>query len=86
MRVGRSKAVERPVWAAVPLAFSNRYLNRRLVSSALPKPANWRIVHNRPRYMFLWMPRVKGKTAGTPIRACVRVGSTGSVVWILSGP
>ena len=53
IKVGRSNAVERPVRAAVPLAFSSRYLNRLFVSSAEPKPANWRIVHKRPRYMFL---------------------------------
>jgi hypothetical protein len=41
-----SKAVERPV-----CPWSRRYRNRSFVSSAVPKPANWRIVPRRPRYM-----------------------------------
>ena len=43
---GMSNAVERPVWP-----WSSRYLKRSLVSSEVPNPANWRIVHNRPRYI-----------------------------------
>ena len=42
--VGISKAIERPVWPC-----SSRYLKRALVSSALPKPANMRIVQSLPR-------------------------------------
>ena len=50
MRVGRSKAVESPVFALVDvLAASRRYLKRALVSSAEPKPANWRMVQRRVR-------------------------------------
>src|SRR5207245_9997681 len=62
-RVGISKATLRPVspWAM-------RYLNRRFVSSALPNPANIRIVHSRPRYMVGWIPRVDGKPPGLPRR------------------
>ena len=67
--VGRSNAVLRPVLALVPLAFSSRYLKRLLVSSALPKPANWRMVHRRLRYIVLCTPRVKGNWPGSPMRA-----------------
>jgi hypothetical protein len=70
MSVGRSNAVERPVLAFVPLAFSSRYLKRRFVSSALPKPANWRIVQRRERYIVLCTPRVKGNWPGSPMRGC----------------
>jgi len=50
MSVGRSKAVDKPVFALVEvLAASRRYLNRLLVSSAEPKPANWRMVQRRVR-------------------------------------
>jgi len=50
MSVGRSKAVERPVFALVEvLAASRRYLKRALVSSAEPNPANWRMVQRRER-------------------------------------
>ena len=33
----------------------------------VPKPANWRIVHSRPRYMLGYTPRVKGYWPGSPI-------------------
>ena len=50
MRVGRSKAVESPVLALVEVAAAwRRYLKRLLVSSAEPKPANWRMVQRRER-------------------------------------
>ncbi len=62
--VGRSKAVERPVWPA-----SRRSLKRVLVSSAVPKPAYWRMVQKRPRYMVGWIPRVNGYSPGNP-RSC----------------
>ena len=61
-----SKAVERPV---LPLA--SRYLKRALVSSGVPKPANMRIVHSRPRYMVACTPRVKGNWPGRPRDSCV---------------
>jgi hypothetical protein len=48
-----SKAVDRPV---PPLRSSS--LKRALVSSAVPNPANIRIVHRRDRYISGWMPRV----------------------------
>ena len=44
--VGRSKATDRPVCPC-----SSRYLKRAFVSSAVPKPAYWRMVQTRPRYM-----------------------------------
>ena len=44
--VGMSNAVDSPS----PPARSSS-LKRPLVSAAEPKPANWRIVHNRDRYM-----------------------------------
>jgi len=44
--VGRSKATFKPVW---PLAIKN--LKRPLVSSGVPKPAYWRMVQGRERYM-----------------------------------
>jgi hypothetical protein len=50
--VGRSKAVERPVWPA-----DSRARKRRLVSSAVPNPAYCRMVQSRPVYMEAWMPR-----------------------------
>ena len=53
MRVGMSNAVERPV----PPALS-RSLKRALVSSAVPKPANMRIVQRRERYIDGYTPRV----------------------------
>ena len=52
-RVGMSKAVERP---SPPERSSS--LKRPLVSSAVPKPANWRMVHSRERYMEAYGPRV----------------------------
>ncbi len=42
IKVGRSKAVLSPV-----CPFSSRNRNRSLVWRAVPKPANWRIVHSR---------------------------------------
>jgi hypothetical protein len=46
MSVGMSKAVERPVCPC-----SSKYRKRPFVSSAVPKPANWRIVQSLPRYI-----------------------------------
>ena len=39
-------------------------LNRQLVSSAVPKPANIRIVHSFDRYIDAYGPRVYGYTPG----------------------
>jgi hypothetical protein len=52
-RVGMSKAVERP--SPPDLMIS---LKRQLVSSAVPKPANIRIVHSFERYIEAYGPRV----------------------------
>ena len=59
--VGRSKAVERPGWPC-----ESRNLKRSFVASGVPKPAYWRIVQGRPRYMVGWMPRVNGYSPGKP--------------------
>jgi hypothetical protein len=53
MRVGRSKAVDRPSPPARRIS-----LKRPLVSSAVPKPANCRIVHNFERYIEAYGPLV----------------------------
>jgi hypothetical protein len=46
MSVGMSKSVEMPVW---PCPIRKR--KRPFVSSAVPKPAIWRIVHGAARYI-----------------------------------
>ena len=61
MSVGKSKATESPVCPC-----SSKYLYRLLVSSAVPKPANCRIVHSRVRYMVWYGPRVNGYSPGKP--------------------
>ena len=53
IRVGRSNAVERP---SPPAASSSR--KRWLVSSAVPKPANIRMVQSFERYIEAYGPRV----------------------------
>ena len=58
--VGMSNAVDRPL----PPERSSS-LKRRLVSSAVPKPANWRIVHSRERYIDAYGPRVYGYWPGS---------------------
>src|SRR5438093_1258825 len=62
--VGRSNATLSP-----SLPWAKRYLNRRFVSFAVPKPAYWRIVQSRPRYIVGWMPRAKGGSPGNPMRS-----------------
>jgi len=59
--VGRSKAVDSPV---CPPSSSSR--KRSLVARALEKPAYWRMVHSRPRYIVGWTPRVYGYSPGHP--------------------
>ena len=86
MSVGKSNAVESPVFAFVPCVLLKRYLNRLLVSSADPKPANCRMVQRRERYIVLWTPRVNGNLPGSPMRACALVGSFTSHVTTVSGP
>ena len=48
----------------------------------MPKPANWRIVHSRPRYIDGYTPRVNGNCPGSPgscvTSAAVYSGRTGS--------
>ena len=53
--VGMSNAVDRPVPPAFKIS-----LKRQFVSSAVPKPANIRIVHNFERYIDACGPRVYG--------------------------
>src|SRR5438309_10195789 len=43
-----------------------RYLKRRFVSFAVPKPAYCRIVQRRPRYIVARIPRVYGGEPGIP--------------------
>ena len=43
---------------------ASRNLKRWLVDSAVPKPAYWRIVHGRPRYIDGYTPRVNGASPG----------------------
>ena len=57
-----SKAVDSPV---CPCA--RRKWKRALVSSAVPNPANCRMVHSRPRYMLGYTPRVYGYSPGNPM-------------------
>jgi hypothetical protein len=59
--VGRSNAVDSPVCPA-----SRRSLKRPFVSAAVPKPAYWRIVHSRPRYIEACTPRANGNRPGSP--------------------
>jgi len=54
-------ATERPV-----LPCESRYRKRSLVSAAVAKPAYWRIVQNRERYMVACTPLVKGYSPGRP--------------------
>ena len=58
--VGKSNAVDRPV---CPAASNN--LKRSFVALAVPNPAYWRMVHNRPRYMLGCTPRVNGYLPGS---------------------
>ena len=57
--VGMSNAVDRPVPPDLMIS-----LKRQLVSSAVPKPANIRIVHSRDRYIDAYGPRVYGYWPG----------------------
>ena len=57
--VGMSNAVDSPSPPALMIS-----LNRQLVSSAVPKPANIRIVHSFERYIDAYGPRVYGYTPG----------------------
>src|SRR4051794_38224412 len=57
--VGMSNAVDNPVPPERRIS-----LNRPLVSSAVPNPANCRIVHNLERYIDAYGPRVYGNCPG----------------------
>ena len=57
--VGMSNAVDKPLPPA-----ANSCRNRSLVSSAVPKPANCRMVHNFDRYIDAYGPRVYGYSPG----------------------
>src|SRR5450759_81460 len=61
MSGGKWNAVESPVCPC-----ERRNLNRAFVSAADPNPANWRIVHSRPRYIVGCTPRVYGYWPGYP--------------------
>src|SRR5262245_35301485 len=83
--VGKSKATFSASW---PWAI--RYLKRPLVSSGVPKPMYWRMVHSRSRYMLRWIPRVYGYSPGWPISAAASrparssgpyTGFTGMPAW-----
>jgi hypothetical protein len=54
-RVGMSNAVDKPSPPARMIS-----LKRQFVSSAVPKPANMRIVHSFERYIVAYGPRVYG--------------------------
>src|SRR5262245_4916167 len=85
--VGRSNAVESPVFAAVEdFACASRYLNRLFVSSALPNPANCRIVHSRERYPWGKRPRVYGNSPGRGSSLSSFFRDAGSVYPCFSGP
>ena len=64
IRVGMSKATDRPFPPASRIAW-----NRSLVSAALPKPANCRMVQALPRKPVGCRPRVNGYSPGQPIRS-----------------
>ena len=64
IRVGMSKATDSP-----PPPSARIILYRSLVCRALPNPANWRMVHGRPRYPVGYRPRVNGYSPGQPIRS-----------------
>src|SRR5437764_3381525 len=72
MSVGRSKAVDRP-----PPPDARMSWKRRFVSSAVPNPANMRIVHNFDRYMDAYGPRVYGYWPGNSPSSGPYTGSTG---------
>jgi hypothetical protein len=58
-RVGMSNAVDSPVPPDLMIS-----LNRQFVSSAVPNPANIRIVQSRDRYIDAYGPRVYGYWPG----------------------
>src|SRR6476646_3638270 len=77
MSVGRSNAVDRP-----PPPAASRSLKRRLVSVAVPKPANIRIVQSFDRYISGYRPRVYGYVPGRSASAGPYTGSVGSPEYV----
>src|SRR5215217_7395329 len=71
--VGMSNAVESP---SPPDRMIS--LNRQFVSSAVPNPANIRIVHNFDRYIDAYGPRVNGNTPGNSPSSGPYTGSNGT--------
>ena len=62
--VGMSNATDSPLPPSARII-----LYRLFVSTALPKPANCRMVHGFPRYPVACSPRVNGYSPGQPIRS-----------------
>ena len=60
-------------------------LNRQLVSSAVPKPANIRIVHSFERYIDAYGPRVYGYTPGNSPSSGPYTGSSGMPDIVVNG-
>src|SRR5437762_980821 len=73
INVGISNAVDSPVPPDRKIS-----LNRPLVSSAVPNPANCRIVHNLDRYIDAYGPRVKGNCPGNSPPEGPYTGATGT--------
>ena len=71
--VGMSNAVDSPSPPALMIS-----LNRQFVSSAVPNPANMRIVHNFDRYIDAYGPRVNGYTPGNSPSSGPYTGSSGT--------
>ena len=76
-------ACRRPSRARRPPARSSS-LKRPLVSAAVPKPANWRIVHRRERYMEGRTPRCRGRRPGTLRPRARRRARAGRPTWWLT--
>ena len=76
--VGMSNAVDSP---SPPDRMIS--LNRQLVSSAVPNPANMRIVHSFDRYIDAYGPRVYGYWPGNSPSSGPYTGSSGmpDIVW-----
>ena len=78
--VGRSNATLSPVWPGVEQHAGTAGSSRR----AVPKPAYWRIVQRRPRYIVGWTPRVNGNLPGSPRSRIVierLVGTVNNIYW-----
>ena len=60
-------------------------LKRQLVSSAVPNPANIRIVHNFDRYIDAYGPRANGNTPGNSPSSGPYTGSNGMPDIVVNG-